>query len=278
MRALIVCGVILLALFVIIPSLGVILMRVPDKIEHAVQQGLTDEDVKSEVDNEFSKMGKDLRKQYTKVYTAKEKMESLQPKLESDRAELVKEKQILERSRELLLSNKPGSNLVIGGVQYTWEQVQDDAENHRQYYESLKQVIKGDETSLSDYRQSYAYGNKVIDAALEKIKRERIQVDLDAVKLAAGRARQEARALSDDIRSASSIGFRDAGRYRRVLKERLREVEANDEFDRRAEAARASTVVWDKELGVSQDNIVDRISVTLGDKKSNVPLPAVSKP
>lgn len=264
MRVLVICVVVLAIFCFLIPSAWLVFRRLPEDIGHEIESRLSDQQVVEEADRDLGKRERDLRKLYTKVYLAKDRMEELQPKVGSARSELAKREEILKRSRELLKENQPGSTIVIGGAKHTWDYLQEDASNHVQYCQALKDQIQSGEKSLSDYAQAYAHGNQVIDAEMQKIKRERIQINLDAVILAAGRARQEAKALDNDIAGLKPIS--GSGRYHQLLKERVREVKADDEFDRRSDTARASKIAWDKELGTSQ-TAVETINAYFGDTK-----------
>lgn len=250
MRTLVIVGVlVLVAALIFVPGLIGHFRQVPKDIGGAIDRSVPRSHLEGVVEDNFDKAEQELKERYVELYKVKTKAAELESTLKIQKQELQKREQMLQRAKDLLNKSNSGSTIVVAGVSFSWEQINQDALNQLGACKVLRKQTEGNEQSLSKLRQAYEQGFKAISDKQEELHRAKSDFDVDKAELAALMAQEEVNAMVGNISQISGTKI-EIGLARKAYNDRLNELKAKAEYDQQVGIGRSATVIpWDKELG-----------------------------
>jgi hypothetical protein len=256
MRTLFIGFVVVVVLMIaIVPGFWMHVKQLPKDVGSAIDTRVSDPHVQGAYTTSLNKAEQELRDIYCEVYKANGMAVDVRAKLVAQRSALAREERILKRSQELLEKSKPGSTVVIGGANFSFEQANQEASDRLTNTQILRKQILANEQSLTKIESAYEYGTKAIAEKLEALRREKVEFELAKVEDAV--LRMQAEIDSSVGKIYTIVGTRtddtDLQRARKLFYDRLNDRKAKAEFDQRAVLGKITTVPWDKELGVADD-------------------------
>lgn len=174
--------------FVAIPGLWSHSKQWRKDIAMKVDESSSDEHIKGIYEEALSEAGEDLRNHYCNVYQVKEEIAKVETVQETLQKELTKEEQVLQRAQELLEKNQPSTTIVIGGTNYTWEQLNNDASKRVSTCKVLRRNVLNNEQSLSKLQKAYNDGIERIREAKNELGNKKMEFEAEKAELAALRA------------------------------------------------------------------------------------------
>lgn len=245
---------------------------------NAVDRSGSDEHTAGIYEAALSQAEQGLRDQYRNIYSVKLKAAEVEAGLKVNQEKLTKEEQILRKAKEVLEKNQPGVNLSIGGVSYTWEQVNEDALQRTVTCQVLQRNLQNSEQSLSKLRKAYEDGVELIRQKQDELRHRKIEFEAEKAELAALHAEEEVNEIIGKVYSSGDIKT-DLGRARKIFEQRLNERRANAEYDQKISLRAGTVSSWDRELGTPREKATEAIQ-TYFQQKQGAPVstqPSVSQ-
>lgn len=260
--------------FVAIPGLWSHSKQWRKDIAMKVDEASSDEHIKGIYEEALSEAGEDLRNHYCNVYQVKEEIAKVETVQETLQKELTKEEQVLQRAQELLEKNQPSTTIVIGGTNYTWEQLNNDASRRVSTCKVLRRNVLDNEQSLSKLQKAYNDGIERIREAKNELGNKKLEFEAEKAELAALRAQEQVNKIIGKIYETGNIKI-DLGRARKIFEDRLNNLRAKAEYDQEIGLKADVINTWDTELGIPKEEAVESIKAYFQEKESK---PAETEP
>lgn len=260
--------------FVAIPGLWAHGKQWRKDIAAKVDEASSDKHIEGIYEEALSEVGEDLRNHYCNVYQVKEEIAKVETAQETLQKELTKEEQVLQRAQELLEKNQPSTTIVIGGTNYTWEQLNNDASKRVSTCKVLRRNVLNNEQSLSKLQKAYNDGIERIREAKNELGNKKLEFEAEKAELAALRAQEQVNKIIGKIYETGNIKI-DLGRARKIFEDRLNNLRAKAEYDQEIGLKADVINTWDAELGIPKEEAVESIKAYFQGKESK---PAEAEP
>ncbi|RLI96351.1 MAG: hypothetical protein DRO99_04595, partial [Candidatus Aenigmatarchaeota archaeon] len=200
MRTLIIVGIIAFIVAVIlVPGIWTRIKSEAGDMSESLESGVSDRAAAREYGEKLSEAGQGLREQYRHIYSIKAEMVEVEGKLNGHKDELEKTKQILAKAARLLKQHQPGDHINIGGREYSWEQLNQDALARLDRCKVLENNIENEAQILNRLAKAYADGQAMIIKAQDELRKKKLEFEIEKAELAALRADERVQGLIDGL-------------------------------------------------------------------------------
>ncbi|MFH1656524.1 MAG: hypothetical protein ABH956_01985 [Candidatus Nealsonbacteria bacterium] len=248
-----------------------------EEVRGGITDATSDEHITRMAEDSLAETRNELKNHWGNIYNVKAESAKLQGVVNAQRKRLVEEEQILKRGQELLAEKEAGDEILIGGVIYTYTQVNDDVLDRVGSCEVLRRKILNDEQSLSKLQKAYEDGCKVISDQVKILRQKRIEFEAEKAELAALRAQSHVNEIIGKVYSASEIKT-ELGRAKQAFDKRLNKLRADAEFEKGIGSSKSDVIkTWDTELGIPTETAVNVVEKYFQVDSPSSPLEALKE-
>lgn len=199
---------------------------------------------------EIARSQEKLRGRYSAIHKAKSTASTLEADIRAKQKQLANTEDIIKHAKSILEKGKPGTMVRVGGAEFPWEQVNQDALNSVATCTVLRRQIETNQSSLTELQGAYEEGRKAIIDQLEDLRRLEIRLKTEEALMASMEGKAEINKLVGEVRGLACASNGNLSSIGRVWNERMDKVHGEAEFDQLVGPKGLGTSIpWNKELG-----------------------------
>ena len=246
------------------------MFQLPGDLISIVNKKVSPEHLVRAAGEQLNQWEAELKEMHSKICDGEREISNLNKEVALQRDDLKQNEDILKLSEEDLTQHVAGEKFFIGGIEYTWERLNEEALQRVQQCKSSRESIARIDNSIATLQQTCTKSRKSLEEKQIELKRARANLSTAKAELEINGHEQKIQAMIDQING--TVGSSGDLSALSEIQDRLNHIHDGDIY-RDSQKNADSEAAWNKRLGITPDKATNRIADYFGNSEA-LPAPA----